>query len=390
MPEKNIGKKLKKFSLETRLKSAEDFKTKLLGMFRDYIKSVIVFGSFLQGKGTGKSDVDLYIIFDDTKMPLKKFEEIRERIDKDIFSIASSIDPRLHPQPILALTEFIKGVRYTHPLFFNIIRSGYAIYDTGFFIPMRKLLEWGEFPITPEAAHTRMDGVPGRLKRVKSVKLYMVAEDMYYAMLDSAQAVLMYVGIGPPHPKSAAEDLRKNLVEPGLLEEEYAKMLEDVVIFRKKVEYKEIEDISGAQVDEWIKKTERYVERFEKLLKDLETRRKEEDIKRNYDVMVKASVAALRSLKKLPEEPEKLPEAFKQHLVESGLVSPLYSDVFDKVLLQRKALEDKNLDKVTEGEIYSSKEYVRRFINDVRRFIEPVPQEEIKAHEEPKKAPKKS
>jgi hypothetical protein len=76
--------------------------------------------------------------------------------------------------------------------------------------------------------------------------------------------------------------------------------------------------------------------------------------------------------------------------VESGLVSPLYSDVFDKVLLQRKALEDKNLDKVTEGEIYSSKEYVRRFINDVRRFIEPVPQEEIKAHEEPKKAPKKS
>jgi uncharacterized protein (UPF0332 family) len=200
----------------------------------------------------------------------------------------------------------------------------------------------------------------------------------------------MYVGIGPPHPKSAAEDLRKNLVDPGLLEEEYAKMLEDVVGFRKKVEYKEIEDITGAQVDEWIKKTERYVERFEKLLKDLETRRKEDDIKRNYDVMVKASVAALRSLKKLPEEPEKLPEAFTQHLVESGIVSPLYSDIFDKVLLQRKALEDKNLDKVTEGEIYSSKEYVRRFVNDVRRFIEPVPQEEIKAHEEPKKVPKKS
>jgi predicted nucleotidyltransferase len=69
MPEKNIGKKLKKFSLETRLKSAEDFKTKLLGMLRDYIKSVIVFGSFLQGKGTGKSDVDLYIIFDEQKCP---------------------------------------------------------------------------------------------------------------------------------------------------------------------------------------------------------------------------------------------------------------------------------------------------------------------------------
>jgi hypothetical protein len=69
---------------------------------------------------------------------------------------------------------------------------------------MRKLLEW-EVSDNPGGGSHRMDGVPGR-QRVKSVKLYMVAEDMYYAMLDSAQAVLMYVGIGPPHPKSAAED----------------------------------------------------------------------------------------------------------------------------------------------------------------------------------------
>jgi len=372
MPEKNIGKKIKKFSLETRLKSSEDFKNKILGMFRDYIKSIIVFGSFLRGEGTGKSDVDIYIIFDDTKMPLKKFEEIREKIDKDIYSVASSIDPRLHPQPILALTEFIKGIRYTHPLFFNIIREGYAIYDTGFFIPMRKLLEWGEFPITPEAAHTRIDSVPGRLKRVKNVKVYIIAEDLYYAMLDAAQAVLMYVGVGPPVPKLAADEVRKHLVETGLLEEEYAKMLEDMVVFRKKVEYKEINEVSGQEVDEWIQKTEKYVERFEKLLKDLETKRKEEDIKRNYEVMVQASVAALKSLKKLPPEPEKLPEAFKKYLVEAGLVSPLYSDIFEKVISMRKMLEDKKLDKITEGEIYTSKEYVRRFINDVRRFIEPV------------------
>jgi len=380
MPEKNIGKKIKKFSLETRLKSSEDFKAKLLGMFRDYIKSIVVFGSFLRGEGTGKSDVDIYIIFDDTKMPLKKFEEIREKIDKDIYSLASSIDPRLHPQPILALTEFIKGIRYTHPLFFNIIREGYAIYDTGFFIPMRKLLEWGEFPITPEAAHTRIDNVPGRLKRVKNVKVYIIAEDLYYAMLDAAQAVLMYVGVAPPVPKLAASEVRKHLVETGLLEEEYAKMLEDIVVFRKKVEYKEISEVSGQEVDEWIQKTEKYVERFEKLLKDLETKRKEEDIKRNYEVMVQASVAALKSLKKLPPEPEKLPEAFKKYLVESGLVSPLYSDIFEKVISMRKMLEDKKLDKITEGEIYTSKEYVRRFINDVRRFIEPVkaePEKEV-------------
>lgn len=373
MPKK-ISKRIKKFSFETRLKSSEQFKDKILEMFKGYIKAVVVWGSITRGDYTGKSDIDIYIIFDDTKMPLKKFDEIREKIDKDIYSAASSIDPRLHPQPILALTEFIKGIRYSHPLFFNIVREGYAIYDTGFFIPMRKLLEWGEFPVTPEAAHMRMDSVPRRVDRVKSVKLYMIAEDMYYAMLDAAQAVLMYVGVGPPVPKLAASEIRKHLVEAGLLEEEYAKMLEDVTDFRKKVEHKEIKDISGEEVDKWIEKTENYVKRFEKLLKDLETNRKAYDIQKNYEVMVKASVAVLKSLNKLPKEPEKLSEAFKKYLVDAGLVNPLYSDVFEKVVTMRKMLDEKKIEKIKERDVYMSKEYVRRFVADVRRFIDkPLP-----------------
>ena len=45
---------------------------------------------------------------------------------------------------------------------------------------------------------------------------------MYYAMLDAAQAVLMYIGVGPPVHKLAAQEVREHLVKPGLLEEEYA------------------------------------------------------------------------------------------------------------------------------------------------------------------------
>jgi uncharacterized protein (UPF0332 family) len=208
----------------------------------------------------------------------------------------------------------------------------------------------------------------------------MIAEDMYYAMLDAAQAVLMYVGVGPPAPKIAASVLREHLVKPGLLEEEYAKMLEDITVFRKKVEYKEIKDITGAEVDEWIVKTEKYVERFEKLLRDLEIDRKSYDIQKNYDVMIKASIATLKSLKKMPKEPEKIPEAFKKYLVEAGLVSPFYSNVFENVVNMKKMLDEKKIEKVTNRDIYMSKEYIRRFIEDVRRFIDKpieMPQEEM-------------
>jgi len=379
---KEIGKKIKKFSLETRLKSSEEFKNKLLDMFKGYIKAVVVYGSITRGDYTGKSDVDIYVIFDDTKMPLKKFDEIREKIDKDIYNLANSIDPRLHPQPVLALTEFWDGIRSAHPLFYNIVREGYAIYDSGFFIPMRKLLEWGKFPSTPEAAHMRIDSVPKRITRVKNVKLYMIAEDLYYALLDAAQAVLMYIGVAPPVPKLVAGEIRKHLVDTGLLEEEYAKTFEDVFEFRKNVEHKEIKDITGKEVDEWIEKAEKYVERFEKLLRDLELERKAYDIKRNYEVMIKASVAALKSLDKLPPEPEKLPEAFKKYLVEAGLVNPIYGDVFNKVVEMRKMVEDKRLDKITDRDVYMNKEYVRRFIMDVRKFIEKPVEEKMEEAKE--------
>lgn len=392
--EKPIGKRLRKFSLETRLKSTKDFRKKLLDKFGDYIKAVIVWGSITRGDYTGKSDVDVYIIFDDTKASIQKFNEIRDKIDDDIYKIAESIDPRLHPQPILALTEFWDGIRACHPLFYNIVREGYAVYDTGFFIPMRKLLEWGKFPATVEAAETRIESVPKRIARVKNVKLYIIAEDLYYALTDAAQAVLMYIGVGPPAPKVLARELRKHLVEAELLEEEYAKMLEDIIIFRKAVEHKEIKDISGAEVDKWIKKSEKYVDRFEKLLKDLEKQRKASDIQKNYEVMVKASVAALKALNKLPKEPKELPKAFKVHLIDSGLMSPVYEEIFGKVIEMRKMLEEKKIEKIPDRDIYRSKEYVRRFLADVRRVIqEKAPKKqkeeikkEVKAEEKIKKA----
>ena len=73
MVEELLGKKLRKFSIETRLESAQRFKDRILQMFKGYIKAVVVWGSVTRGDLTGKSDVDVYIIFDDTKIPIKKF-----------------------------------------------------------------------------------------------------------------------------------------------------------------------------------------------------------------------------------------------------------------------------------------------------------------------------
>jgi uncharacterized protein (UPF0332 family)/predicted nucleotidyltransferase len=367
---KGIGKKLRKFSFETRLKSSNMFKDQVLKLFKGYIKSIVVWGSICRGDYTGKSDVDIYTIFDDTKMPLKKFEEIRPKIDRDIYRIAREIDPRLHPQPVLALTEFWDGIRKIHPLFYNIVREGFAIHDTGFFIPMRKLLEWGKFPATPEAAHLRMKAVPQRIMRVKGIKTMMIAEDLYMAMTDASQAALMFVGVGPPPPKQISTKLRDHFVKPKLLDEKYAKMYQDVFVFRKKVEHKEIKDVTGKEVDEWIKKTEDFVKTINGLWKRLELQRKISDTEKNYEVMLKATVAALRAVDKLPPDPKDLPKAFDKYLIDSGLINPMYRSVLGKVLEMKKLLKDRKLHEVPDRDIELTKEYVRRFIYDSRRIIQ--------------------
>ncbi|MCD6477227.1 MAG: nucleotidyltransferase domain-containing protein [Candidatus Aenigmarchaeota archaeon] len=393
MPKKkSIGKKLRKFSIETRYKSANEFKDKVLSMFKGYIKAIIVWGSITRGDFTGKSDVDIYIIFDDTKIPLKKFEEIRPKINRDIYRLAKETDPRLHPQPVIALTDFYQNVRMNNPFIYNIVREGFAVYDVGFFIPMRKLLEKGVFPVTKEAADIRMDTVPRRIERVKHVKLLMVVDDLYQAMVDSAQAALMYLGLAPPAPKLLAKQMREHLVDNKLTEEKYVKYWEEMLKLRKGSEKKEVNTLTGQQVDDWIKKSEEFVKEMEKVISKIELSRKISNVKKNYEVTIKATVAALKKLNKLPKDPKKLPKAFKEHLIDTGLVSPLYQEVFGKVLEMRKKLEERKLHEVKEREIQITNEYVRRFLSEVKPIIQGLveyPKKEEKTTEKKSKAKKK-
>jgi len=375
MPKKNIAKVLKEFTYKTRLESAEKLRDKLLKMMGNYLKAVILFGSMARGDVKPTSDIDLYLIFDDTKFPIGKFNEVREKIDDDVKKAARSIDPRISVQPVIALTEFWDGIRNCHPLFYTIVRDGFAIYDAGFFIPLRKLLEWGKFPATAEAAERMMEGVSGRITRVKSVKVYMVVEDLFYAAANSAQAILMYMGVPPPAPKFIGRDLRKYVVSAGLLEAEWADFYDKIYDLRKKVEDKKISEISGKELDEWIENTEKFVSKMEGILARLSLAKRAEEIKTNYEMMIKGTIAVLKKLEKLPPDPKDVPEAFVKYIVEAGIVPMKYFDVFNNVVYMRKLVDENKVNEIKERDIYTTREYVRRFFNTIKPIIEAKPEE---------------
>ncbi len=374
---KKTGKKLREFEKKRRAEVIKKFSKKMLDKYGPYVKAIVAWGSVVRNEFTQKSDIDVVVLMDDTKGNFTG--KVREEVDEFMFKAAEETDKMLSPQPVWSITEFMSMIRKCSPLAYNLLKDGVAVYDTGFFLTNKRLLERGEMPLTKEAVENRMENVPKRLKRAENAKLYIIAEDLYYACIDSLQAVVMYMGRGPPDANHAAEAGRKFLVENGLTKEEIIKIIEDIIDFRKKTEHKDIKDIKGEEIDIFIERAKKFVEEMERILKVLENDRKVGDVEKAYEVMIKASVAALKSIEKLPDDPKELPSAFKQHLVESGLVNPAYENVLSKILEMKRLVNEKKIEELNEREIDATKEYVRRFIGDVRRIAE---EKEIKCKKE--------
>ena len=350
-------------------KKAEKFKKECLKKYKDLIKTVFIFGSYLRDDFTEKSDLDVLVLLDDTKMRIT--EDFKEMVTDELYKIAKKIDERLHLQPAWTVTEFWDMVRMNHPLLLTILRDGWALYDQGFFIPMKKLLERGKIPGSLEATELLMASAPQKIERAKRVKLYQISEDCYYAMLNSTQAVLMYLGKQVPDPKNTPKAMKEYLVDTKLLPKSYLPLMEEVIKFRKDVEHKKIKSISGEEVDKWIKKAERYVKKMESIYRNLQNQKKKMLVERNYEVLLKSTIYALKKMNKLPPNPKDLPKAIKKELIEKNYLPKSYLETFDKVIGMKK-LAEKNIDKISERDIELTRSYVKKFVDILDRLVREI------------------
>ncbi len=346
---------------------ANKYSDDILKKYKKVVKSIILFGSVIRGDVHEKSDIDILVVIDDT---LARFTpEMKERFDDDLHRLAKKINDQITVQPAWTLTEFWDMARIGHPLLYTIVRDGWALYDTGFFIPVRKLLELGKIPTTLESVEKFMETAPQKINRVETAKLFMIAEDLYYAMLNSSQAILMYVGREPAAPKHTPREVEEYLVKENILETNYLEDLRAVIDFRKGVEHKDIKEVSGVDLDNYIQKSKQFVSRMEQLLMQLQKKKKESIIHKNYEVMIKAAVAALKRLDKLPEDPKNLSAAIKDNLIDAGRVDSYFGDVFRRVVTMRKLLDDNKIDEVPQRDLELTREYVRRFVRDLEPIL---------------------
>ncbi|MBU5537136.1 MAG: nucleotidyltransferase domain-containing protein [Candidatus Aenigmarchaeota archaeon] len=377
---------------EQRMELVKNYAKKVLEKYGQYIKAIVMMGSVVREEFKPKSDIDVFVVVDDTTFQLTN--EMLDKLDADLLKIADDIpeawitvktpdgrDEKINlisVQPVYTLTEFWEYVRVAHPIIYNFIKEGVPVYDTGFFAPIKRLLEMGKIPATREAIENYMEGAPKKLQRAKTVKLLMLAEDCYYAMLNSAQAVLMFMGLAPPVPSKAYDEVVLHLVKPGILEQQYADWLKEIIEIRKKIEHKELMDVTGAFVDEWIDKAEKFVDKMFGLLNALEVRKKEKILERTHEVMYKAAITAIKSLKKLPENMKDeeviklvgdIPKAFRKEFIDTKLIEPYYSDIWDRIEKMKKQADEKKIMEIPDRDVYEMREYVRKLIRDLAKVL---------------------
>jgi predicted nucleotidyltransferase/uncharacterized protein (UPF0332 family) len=310
------------------LRVASIHKSLVLRKFEKYVTSYVVAGSLVRGEAKPTSDVDIFIVIDDTDVKRMPRFELKEKLRSVIFqyiqeatAIAGAKNP-LSPQVYL-LTEFWEAVKDAHPVMFTFIRDGVPLYDRGAFLPWKQLLRMGKIKGTRESIDMFMASGDKLKETIERRILDIVALDIYYGVLTPTQGLLMMYGLAPPTHKETVKVFRDVFVEKEkLVEEKYAKILEEVVIkYFKGVEHGKIKpgDVTGADLDRLGKDALDYLERLKELREQIEKRTQEKSIE-----SVHADIfSMLGSLLGKKSEKEILHE-FSEKLVKKGKMPKRY------------------------------------------------------------------
>jgi len=360
-------KPVKDLDKKERIEILKKFTKMVLKKYGPLIRSIVLFGSTARHEFKGQSDIDVFVILDDTRQRITP--NMKAKIEDDLDYYSKKCSKLLSVQQPYLLTEFWNMVRIGHPIVFNFIREGIPVYDKDIFLPIKRLLQMGEIKPSKEAVEKYIERGPKRIKRVENAKMYMVVEDLYYAMLESAQAVLMFLGKSPPRPSDAPDALRKTLLKMKFMTEEQVKDLEDIIEVRKKVEHKQINKIPGTELDQWIEKAKKFVKHMQGLIVKVEVLKRESMIEKSYLIMSETANTLLKALDKPLKKGELLTDCFKKNLVDTGMIDKRYHDVFAKLEKWQGAVKRGKVLDLQKQDILAHREYVRKFIREAGKVL---------------------
>src|SRR3990172_2403443 len=321
------------------LRVANIHKSLLLRKFEKYVTSYVIAGSLVRGTAGKDSDVDVFIVIDDTDVKRMSRMDLLDKLKGIIYdyireaTALAGVKNILSPQVYL-LTEFWESVKDAHPVMFTFIRDGIPLYDRGTFLPWKLLLNMGKIKPSPEAIDLYMKKGEQAAEAVKR-RLIDAMIDIYYGILTPTQAMMMLAGEAPPVPKVAVEEVRKTLVQRDkVMSEADLKTLEKAVHLFKQYEYGKLKEISGKEIDQLLKEWRDYG----KMLKSLREKLEKKIHEKTADEVYRDVFKMLRNVFGNKAEKELVKE-FESKLVKKGKIEQRFLKVLDGISNVKKKVK---------------------------------------------------
>ena len=355
------------------IKIAEVHKTMILKKFEKYIVSYVLAGSLVQGRATKTSDIDTWVVIDDTDVKKMTRAELKDKLRAIIIGMAieageiTGIKNKLNIQ-VYILTDFWESLKEANPVIFTLLRDGVPFYDRGVFMPWKLLLKMGRIKPSAEAIEMFMSSGEATLKRVQSKIREIGMEDIFWAILTPSQAALMMYGVPPPTPRETPEVMRDLFVNKDkLLEDKWVKILEDSINVRKEIEHGTKKDLSGKELDTLLKNAEDYLKRIKKLFTQIEKMKEEESMVHIYDsiVTIIRDVLKLEGVERVSDV--EIVKYFKDELIALGKIPENYLRTLTDIT---KAKDDYDKGKLTKHEVEKVKKESREFIKFMVEYLQ--------------------
>lgn len=210
--------------------------------YGNVIKSVLIFGSAARKQMKKTSDVDVWVVLDDTAT---KGSADLNRITSHLYLIAHELKD-LHIQTT-KLTEFWQWVKIGSPELVNFLRYSLPIYDTGFIKPVKRMLEMGLIPPSEETIKLKTKAAHVRLAKIRLDIKSMIFE-LRYSATDAIQAVVMHYYKAQPDQRGIPEFLEK-MIKEKKLEKEYLEKFKELNKLWKDIDHGKVKDVDGKYLE---------------------------------------------------------------------------------------------------------------------------------------------
>jgi uncharacterized protein (UPF0332 family)/predicted nucleotidyltransferase len=323
------------------------------------IKSIFVYGSAVRANEK-PHDVDTMVIVDDTSE--RYSPAMLDSLSREMGAVSKEGEEKLqleiHFQSPKPLSVWWDLLRSGEPWVMTAISDAYAVYDPSDYIkPLSFLVSQGRISGTREKAESLLERAPYRLREARRLMMEDVTSEILAAMVETAQAVLMFYGIAPPAAQNLGQELKKTFVDNRMLEARAVEYYEDFFEFTEKVSHGEITRVSGREIKKYLARAVFFITRVDELFSVLEAKKKQEIIDSSYGQVVKVCLEALH----VEKFDKSAIERFKKEFVDTGMVSKGYISVLERIY-KLKALSDKGkLKEIPERDIYSSIIYAKNF-----------------------------